>query len=292
MAPQAGPQAVPPAPASPPPGAGAPALVFEDLVVGYGGGDVLKGISATVPEGKVTSVIGPNGAGKSTLLAAVVGLLPPRSGRVTLRGRDITGVSPRQALDAGIVIVPQARSLFPDMTVVENVELGAYTVRDRRRVTERLEAVGALFPTVMALAKVKAGRLSGGQQRLVEFARSLMLDPDVVLLDEPSMGLDPASLQAVLDSVLAMRAGGKTVVLVEQNAKAALEISDRAVVLEGGIVRLTGTGREVLDHADIGMVYLGGARRAPGAGRAGGDDDGAGSPPAGGAQWQKEASEP
>lgn len=245
-------------------GTGAPgrreALVFEDVVAGYGGGDVLKGICAGAPQGEITCVIGPNGAGKSTLLAAVVGLLKPRTGRVLLEGRDITGVSPREALAAGIVIVPQARSLFPDMTVLENVELGGYTLGDRRLLAERVAMIDEMFPTVMARAKVKAGRLSGGQQRLVEFARSLVLDPDVVLLDEPSMGLDPASLRAVLDAVTAMRERGRTVVLVEQNAKAALEISDWAILLEGGRVRFTGTGREILEHADIGAVYLGGAQ--------------------------------
>jgi branched-chain amino acid transport system ATP-binding protein len=240
---------------------GEPALVFEEVVAGYGGGDVLKGVSAATPKHRITCIIGPNGAGKSTLLAAIVGLIRPRTGKVLLGGRDITGCSPREALAAGIVIVPQARSLFPDMTVLENVELGGYTLRDKRLLAERIEQIAELFPSVVARAKVKAGKLSGGQQRLVEFARGLVLDPDVVLLDEPSMGLDPASLQAVFDSVLAMRERGKTVLLVEQNAKAALEISDWAVLLEGGRVRLTGSGREVLDHEDIGTVYLGGGRR-------------------------------
>jgi ABC-type branched-subunit amino acid transport system ATPase component len=236
---------------------GADALVIDGLVVGYGGGDVLRGVSLGALRGGITAIIGPNGAGKSTLLAAVIGLLRPRAGRILLDGKEITGAPPEQALAAGITIVPQARSLFPDMTVAENVELGGYTVRDRRVFAERLAGIHELFPAVAQFARRKAGRLSGGQQRMVEFARSLMLDPSVILLDEPSMGLDPASLRAVYDSITLMRARGKTVVLVEQNARAALEVADRAVLLEAGLVRVAGPAGELLDHPDIGRVYLG-----------------------------------
>ncbi len=233
------------------------ALVTDGLVVGYGGGDVLRGVSFGAPRAGITAIIGPNGAGKSTLLAAIIGLLRPRAGRVVVEGREITGMPPEQTLAAGITIVPQARSLFPDMTVQENVELGGYTVRDRRVFAERLSAITEMFPAVAQFAHRKAGRLSGGQQRMVEFARCLMLDPSVILLDEPSMGLDPASLRAVYDAIVAMRASGKTVLLVEQNAKAALEVADRAVLLEAGLVRLTGPAQELLDHPDVGRVYLG-----------------------------------
>jgi ABC-type branched-subunit amino acid transport system ATPase component len=233
------------------------ALVIEGLVVGYGGGDVLRGVSLGAPRGGITAVIGPNGAGKSTLLAAIMGLLRPRAGRVLVEGRDITGLPPERALAAGITIVPQARSLFPDMTVAENVELGGYTVRDRHVFAQRRAAIGEMFPAVTQFAHRKAGRLSGGQQRMVEFARSLMLDPSVILLDEPSMGLDPASLRAVYDSILLLRSRNKTIVLVEQNARAALEVADRAVLLEAGLVRLAGEAQELLDHPDVGRVYLG-----------------------------------
>jgi ABC-type branched-subunit amino acid transport system ATPase component len=160
--------------------------------------------------------------------------------------------------------VPQARSLFPNMTVDENVDLGGYTVRDRAVFTERRAMIAEMFPIVTRYAKQRAGRLSGGQQRVVEFARCLMLDPGVVLLDEPSIGLDPAALRVVYDSILGMRAHGKTVVLVEQNAKAALEVADKAVLLEAGLVRLSGPAAELRDHAEIGSVYLGsGAAKAP-----------------------------
>jgi ABC-type branched-subunit amino acid transport system ATPase component len=239
-------------------------LVIEDLVAGYGGGDVLRGVSFGLPRAGITAVIGPNGAGKSTLLAAIVGLLRPRAGRVLLDGKEITGISPVQALSAGIVIVPQARSLFPNMTVAENVDLGGYTVRDHRVFAERRAMIAEMFPLVTRYAGQRAGRLSGGQQRVVEFARCLMLDPGIVLLDEPSIGLDPAALRTVYDSIAEMRARGKTVALVEQNAKAALEVADKAVLMEGGLVRLAGSARELGAHSDIGRVYLGsgGAKRA------------------------------
>jgi branched-chain amino acid transport system ATP-binding protein len=232
-------------------------LILDNLVAGYGGGDVLRGVSFGVPKASITAVIGPNGAGKSTVLATIVGLLRPRSGRILLDGKEITGISPQQAISAGIVIVPQARSLFPNMTVDENVNLGGYTVRDHRVFAERRAMIDEMFPIVTRYAKQRAGRLSGGQQRVVEFARCLMLEPGVVLLDEPSIGLDPAAMRVVYDSILGMRESGKTVVLVEQNAKAALEVADKAVLLEAGLVRLAGPARELRDHAEIGSVYLG-----------------------------------
>ena len=232
-------------------------LVIDGLVVGYGGGDVLRGVSFGIPRAGITAVIGPNGAGKSTLLAAIVGLLRPSAGRILLDGEEITGISPVQALSAGIVIVPQARSLFPNMTVAENVDLGGYTVRDHRVFAERRAMIAEMLPIVTKYARQRAGRLSGGQQRVVEFARCLMLDPGIVLLDEPSIGLDPAALRTVYDSIAEMRARGKTVVLVEQNAKAALEVADKAVLMEGGLVRLAGSATELGAHSDIGRVYLG-----------------------------------
>jgi branched-chain amino acid transport system ATP-binding protein len=238
-------------------GDGPDTLILEDLVAGYGGGDVLRGVSFGIPGGGITAVIGPNGAGKSTVLATIVGLLRPRGGRVLLDGKDITGISPLQVISAGTVIVPQARSLFPNMTVAENVDLGGYTVRDHRVLAERRALIAELFPLVTRYARQRAGRLSGGQQRVVEFARCLMLEPRVVLLDEPSIGLDPAALRVVYDSILRMRERGKTIVLVEQNAKAALEVADKAVLLEAGRVRLAGPARELRDHSEIGGVYLG-----------------------------------
>ena len=162
-------------------------------------------------------------------------------------------------LARGIAQIPQAHSLFPDMTVRENVEMGAFTISDRTLVAQRLKTVQELYPIVRDRAHEKAGSLSGGQQRLVEFARCLMLDPELIMLDEPSMGLDPQTRQVVFEMVELMNNQGKTILLVEQNARAGLKLSSYGVVLENGIVRLTGSGHEVLTHPEIGALYLGGA---------------------------------
>jgi ABC-type branched-subunit amino acid transport system ATPase component len=227
------------------------ALVVDAVTAGYGGGDVLHEVSFSVPRGQITCVVGPNGAGKSTLMAAISGLLRPRSGRVLLNDEPLTGKSPRQVLDLGIVQVPQNHSLFREMTVRENIDLGGYTIGDRALLARRRAAVEEMFPVVADWSAKKAGSLSGGQQRLVEFARCLMLDPALIILDEPSMGLAPKVLRSVFDAVAMMNAAGKTVLLVEQNARAGLRLAGR--------VRLAGTGREVLEHPEIGALYLGGS---------------------------------
>jgi len=234
------------------------ALVIEGVTAGYGGGDVLHDVSFTVPAGGITCIVGPNGAGKSTLLQVISGMLRPRAGQVLYRGQKLTGKSPREVLRAGVVQVPQNHSLFPDLTVAENIELGGYTLRSRSLVAQRRTAVEELFPAIAGWAKSKAGSLSGGQQRLVEFARCLMLDPEVVILDEPSMGLAPLILRDVFAAVKQINERGNTVLLVEQNARAGLRIAGHGVVMENGRVRLTGTGAEVLEHPEIGLLYLGG----------------------------------
>ncbi len=215
-------------------------------------------VSFEVPAGAITCIVGPNGAGKSTLLSVISGMLRPRHGRVLHRGEPLTGKSPRDVLRAGVVQVPQNHSLFPAMTVEENIELGGYMLGSRSLVASRRASVEALFPDISAWSKKKAGSLSGGQQRLVEFARCLMLDPAVVILDEPSMGLAPKILRVVFGAVQEMNSQGKTVLLVEQNARAGLRMAGYGVVLENGRVRLTGTGTEVLEHPEIGQLYLGG----------------------------------
>jgi branched-chain amino acid transport system ATP-binding protein len=240
-------------------GGAEPLLRISGVYAGYGGGDILKDVSIEVPEGAVTCIVGPNGAGKSTLLATVSGLLRPREGEIRFRSEVVSGLAPRQILAMGISQVPQAHSLFPEMTVRENVEMGAFTVDDRALVRERLAAVEDLYPIVRDRANEKAGSLSGGQQRLVEFARCLMLDPALIVLDEPSMGLDPQTRQIIFEMVELMNGQGKTILLVEQNARAGLKLSSRGVVLENGTVRLAGSGREVLEHPEIGALYLGGA---------------------------------
>jgi branched-chain amino acid transport system ATP-binding protein len=261
--------------------AGPCALDVRGVVVGYGGGDVLRGVSLQVMPGGITCVVGPNGAGKSTLLATISGLLRPRLGEVMLDGERLTGKTPREVLHAGVVQVPQNHSLFREMTVRENISLGGYILRERGLADRRFAGVLEMFPQVTDWLDKKAGSLSGGQQRLVEFARGLMLDPKLVILDEPSMGLAPKVLKSVFDAVRTMHARGKTILLVEQNARAGLRLSTHGVVLENGMVRLAGTGQEVLDHPEIGALYLGGAV-AP-AGGDGADGDPADGDPAGGA---------
>lgn len=233
-------------------------LKLDDVVAGYGGGDVLKGVNLGVEKGSITCIVGPNGAGKSTVLRVVSGLLKPRRGELTFNDRSIGGASPRQILSFGIVQVPQNHSLFPDINVRENVRMGAYMVNDPGLVEERLSRVEELFPIVRQRAKDRAGSLSGGQQRLVEFARSLMLDPELILLDEPSMGLDPKTLKQVFETVTMMHATGRTILLVEQNVRAGLQIATQGIVMESGRVRLVGTHQELLDNPQIAHLYLGG----------------------------------
>jgi ABC-type branched-subunit amino acid transport system ATPase component len=207
----------------------------------------------------VTTIVGPNGSGKSTLLKTVSGLLKPRVGEIIFKGQNLVGKTPKDILKLGVVQVPQNHSLFREMTVEQNVELGAFLVKDKKTVAQRLDTVRQMFPIVSERAQDKAGSLSGGQQRLVEFARCLMLEPDLVVLDEPSMGLDPKTLKSMFATIKMMNEAGRTVLLVEQNARRALKMSHHAVVLENGNVRLSGTGTEVLNNPEIGALYLGGS---------------------------------
>jgi branched-chain amino acid transport system ATP-binding protein len=232
---------------------------FEGVVAGYGGGDVIKGVSFDVPKGGIACIVGPNGSGKSTLLKTVSGLVRPRLGQIWFKGVSLVGKSPKEILKLGVVQVPQNHSLFREMTVEENVELGAFLLKDHKLIAQRMNAIREMFPIVAERAKDKAGSLSGGQQRLVEFARCLMLEPELVVLDEPSMGLDPKTLKAMFATIKMMNSMGRTVLLVEQNARQALKMSYFGVVLENGQVRLSGTGAEVLNNPEIGALYLGGA---------------------------------
>lgn len=233
-------------------------LELKHVWAGYGGSDVLRDLTLSVPRGSITCVVGPNGAGKSTVLRVISGQLSPRLGSVTFDGQQIGGRSARQILQLGIVQVAQNHTLFPDMTVRENVEMGGFLIRDKGEVGRRLNQIEELFPIVTDRAHDKAGALSGGQQRLVEFARCLMLDPKLVVLDEPSMGLDPKTLRNVLRQVKAMWQAGRTILLVEQNVRAGLSLATQAVVVESGHVRLEGTGPEIIDNPEIAQLYLGG----------------------------------
>src|SRR5713226_5793995 len=234
-------------------------LRLHNVTAGYDGSDVLKGLDLNVEKGSITCVVGPNGAGKSTVLRVISGLLKPRQGEITFDGRSIGGLKPRQVLSMGIVQVPQNHSLFPDIPVRENVRLGAYMLNDAALVRKRLSEVEELFPVVRERARDRAGNLSGGQQRLVEFARCLMLNPSMILLDEPSMGLDPRTLKLVFETIAIMHQSGRTILLVEQNVKTGLGAATNGVVMESGVVRLTGTNEEILHHPEIGNLYLGGS---------------------------------
>jgi branched-chain amino acid transport system ATP-binding protein len=232
-------------------------LELAGVRAGYGGGDILHDVDLAVQEGGLTCIVGPNGAGKSTVLRVVSGLLRPNRGTVRFHGDSLVGLSPRAILGRGIVQVPQERSLFPTMTVWENVRLGAYSVRDRKLVERRMETVCETFPIVTERRGDLAASLSGGQQKIVEFARALMLDPSLLILDEPSMGLDPKTRSVVFNTIVAMNRAGRTLLLVEQNARSGLGIASHGVVMESGRIRLEGPGSEVLNNPEIGRLYLG-----------------------------------
>jgi ABC-type branched-subunit amino acid transport system ATPase component len=232
-------------------------LELTGVRAGYGGGDILQGVDLSVEEGGLTCIVGPNGAGKSTVLRVVSGLLRPSAGTVLFKGESIAGRSPRAILDRGIVQVPQERSLFPTMTVWENVRLGAYTLHDRHLVEKRMRSVCETFPLVAERRHEAAASLSGGQQKIVEFARAMMLDPALLILDEPSMGLDPKTRSLVFKTITDLNAAGRTMLLVEQNARSGLGIASHGVVMESGRIRLEGPGRDVLNNPEIGRLYLG-----------------------------------
>ena len=233
-------------------------LRAESITAGYGKMAILHDVTVEVRAGEMVSVIGPNGAGKSTAFKTIVGFLRPTGGRVRFDGQDLAGLRPDQVLHRGLAYVPQGRIVFPQMTVLENLEMGAYIERDGRRVREALERVHALFPILAERRSQKAGTMSGGEQQMVAIGRALMTTPKLILLDEPSLGLAPKFVTLIFDKLVEMKRAGYTMMVVEQNAAKALAVADRAYVLELGRNRFEGTGRALLEDPEVKRLYLGG----------------------------------
>ena len=230
-------------------------LKVKDLVVSYGGIEALKGISLEVPDGKIVTLIGANGAGKSSTLRAISGLVKPKSGKILFKGEDITGKNPTEMVSRGITLVPEGRRIFPDLTVKENLRIGAYLRKDD--ISEDMEWVFNLFPRLREREWQAGGTLSGGEQQMLAVGRALMSRPKLLMMDEPSLGLAPLVVQGIFDIIRTINEQGVTVLLIEQNANMALKIADYAYVLETGNITKFGTGAELLADESIKEAYLG-----------------------------------
>jgi branched-chain amino acid transport system ATP-binding protein len=233
-------------------------LAVEDIVGGYGKLTVLNGTSFKVARGAITTVIGPNGAGKSTVFKAVFGLLRVQRGRIVFDGREVTNLDPRQLLELGISYVPQGRNVFPELSVLHNLELGATSAGPDAEIAARIESLMERFPMLRRKAGAQASTLSGGEQKLLEIARGLLLEPKLMLIDEPSIGLSPLLVKETFGILQDLRAKGVSILMVEQNAKRALEISDFGVVLELGRTRMEGAASAILADPRVGQLFLGG----------------------------------
>ena len=231
-------------------------LEIRDLQVHYGGIEAVRGISLDVPEGEIVTLIGANGAGKSSTLRAIAGLVKPSAGKISFLDEDITGMDSSLIVSKGITLVPEGRRIFPDMTVLENLKIGAYLRKDD--LTEDLDWVFDLFPRLKERSWQAGGTLSGGEQQMLAMGRALMSKPKLLMLDEPSMGLAPILVEQIFDIIRELHAAGTTILLVEQNAQAALSVADRAYVLETGKISLTGTGAELMASDAVRKAYLGG----------------------------------
>jgi branched-chain amino acid transport system ATP-binding protein len=239
-------------------------LELRDVSAAYGTIQILHGVSLRVEPGEVVSVIGPNGAGKSTTFKAIMGFITHLGGEIVFDGKSLVGQRPDRVLGLGLGYVPQGRVVFTQMTVRENLQMGAYLERDKARIQQAMEWVFALFPRLRERARQLAGTMSGGEQQMLAMGRALMMRPRMMMLDEPSLGLSPRFVDEVFDKIVELARGGLTVMLVEQNAARALEISDRGYVLELGRNRFEGPGRDLLANAEVRRMYLGGAAGAGG----------------------------
>lgn len=233
-----------------------PLLAIEDAVAGYGEMQVLKGVSLRVEEGEIVSIVGPNGAGKSTVMKLVFGLLKPWEGAVRFDGNDISGMPPERIVRRGLCYVPQVENVFPTLTVEENLEMGAFILDGP--VTERKERVFELFPRLAERRRQRAGKMSGGERQMVAMGRALMLDPKLLMLDEPSAGLAPLLVDMIFEKVADINRSGVTILMVEQNARKSLELAHRGYVLATGQNQVEGPGRELLADPEVARLYLGG----------------------------------
>lgn len=234
-------------------------LDVQDIYAGYQKMDILKGINLQVKPGEIVCVIGPNGAGKSTVFKAVYGFIEIRKGRTLFDGNDVTTYRPQEMLRAGVSIVPQLRSVFPQMTVIENLEMGMYLEKDNKQVRNRIDEIFDLFPRLAERKQQKAGTMSGGEQRMLEIGRALMYKPKLLLMDEPSAGLAPLITKMIFEQIEHLnRELGLTVLMIEQNARQGLEISDRGYVLQLGKNSFKGPSKELLDNPEVRQAFLGG----------------------------------
>ncbi|MFL0249042.1 ABC transporter ATP-binding protein [Clostridium neuense] len=232
-------------------------IKIKDLVVAYGGIEALKGISLEVPSGKIVTLVGANGAGKSTTLKAVVGLVKPKSGAIEYEGKDLTKISTESMVRNGIALVPEGRKVFEDLTVLENLKIGAYSRKDRKGIEDDLEKVYSLFPRLKERTWQLSGTLSGGEQQMLAIGRALMSRPKLIMMDEPSLGLAPIIVKGLFEIIKKINKDGMTVLLIEQNANAALKIADIGYIMETGRITLSGTGKELLNNDEIKKAYLG-----------------------------------
>lgn len=233
-------------------------LEVKDLVVSYGGIEALKGISFSVDEGQIVTLIGANGAGKSTTLRAITGIVPVKSGTILYNGEDITGMDTQKVVERGIALVPEGRRVFANLTVLENLKIGAYLRKDTAQIQKDIEYIYKLFPRLEERSWQLAGTLSGGEQQMLAIGRALMAEPRLLLLDEPSLGLAPLLVRSIFETVRAINQKGVTVLLVEQNARAALKLASRGYVLEVGNVAMEDTAANLLADASVREAYLGG----------------------------------